>query len=178
MREESIKLDMGTIEAVMSLPPGPVFLLATGEIEQNVSTIGMFNLFSIDPTIVGIGIKTSRHTYKLLEETGDFTLNVPDMSLVEKVVKCGYLSGSRLNKFSDVGLTPEAGKRVKSPSIAECPLNMEVKVLEVNDRNDWDHIWYIGKVVHTDVAKDYDRSSALIYWDGEFRTPGMILHKL
>lgn len=176
--EESVKLDLGTIEAVMSLPPAPVFLLAVGEEDKNVSTIGMFNVFSVDPTIVGIGIKASRHTYKLLEETGDFTLNVPGKELVEQVVRCGYKSGSRLNKFSDVGLTPEKGKRVKSPSIAECLLNMEVKVLEVNDRNDWDHIWYIGKVVHTDVAKDYDRSNVLIYWDGEFRTPGPVLRAL
>jgi len=162
----------------MSLPPAPVFLLAVGDEEQNVSTIGMFNVFSVDPAVVGIGIKASRHSYKLLEETGDFTLNVPGKDLVDKVARAGFKSGSRLNKFADVGLTPEKGKRVRSPSIAECPLNMEVKVLEVIDRGDWDHIWYIGKVVHTDVAKDFDRSNVLIYWDGEFRAPGPVLRSL
>ncbi len=178
MSEETIKLDMGTIEAVMSLPPSPVFLLAVGKDEPNISTIGMFNVYSVDPTVVGIGIKSSRHSYKLLEETGDFTLNVPGKELVEQVVKCGFASGSRMNKFSDVGLTPEPGKRVRSPSVAECPLNIEVKITEVADRADWDHIWVIGKVVHTDVAKDYDRSNTLVYWDGEFRTPSPVLRKL
>ncbi len=55
---------------------------------------------------------------------------------------------------------------------------MEVKITEVADRADWDHIWVIGKVVHTDVAKDYDRSNTLVYWDGEFRTPSPVLRKL
>jgi flavin reductase (DIM6/NTAB) family NADH-FMN oxidoreductase RutF len=178
MKEERIKLDMGTIEAVMSLPPAPVMLLAVGEEEQNVTTIGMFNVFSVDPTIVGIGIKASRFSYKLLEETPDFSLNVPGKDLVEQVAKCGYRSGSKVNKFSEVGLTPQPGKRIKSPSIVECPLNIEVKKLEQIDRGDWDHIWYMGKVVHTDIDKDYDRSNTLIYWDGELRTPGPVLKKL
>jgi len=65
---------MGAIEAVMQLPPAPVMLLAVGEKEQNVTTIGMFNVFSVDPTIVGIGIRSSRYSYKLLEETDDFSL--------------------------------------------------------------------------------------------------------
>ncbi len=50
MSEETVKLDMGTIEAVMQLPPAPVMLLAVGEKEQNITTIGMFNVFSVDPT--------------------------------------------------------------------------------------------------------------------------------
>jgi flavin reductase (DIM6/NTAB) family NADH-FMN oxidoreductase RutF len=178
MTEETIKLDMGTIEAVMQLPPSPVMLLAVGEKEQNVTTIGMFNVFSVDPTIIGIGIKASRFSYKLLEETPDFSLNVPGKDILEQVIKCGERSGSRMNKFSEVGLTPQPGKRIKSPSIMECPLNIEVKKLEQIDRGDWDHIWYMGKVVHTDVAKNYDRTNALIYWDGEFRTPSPVIRKL
>lgn len=177
-REEEVKLDMGPIEAVMSLPPAPVFLLAVGKDEPNIATIGMFNVFSVDPTVVGIGIKASRHSYKLLEETGDFTLNVPSKGMVEAVARCGFMSGSRMNKFSDVGLTPEPGKRVRSPSVAECPLNMEVKITEVQDRGGWDHIWIIGNVVHTDVVKDYDPSEVLIYWNGEFRTPSPVLKQL
>jgi flavin reductase (DIM6/NTAB) family NADH-FMN oxidoreductase RutF len=178
MTEENLKLDMGAIEAVMQLPPAPVMLLAVGEKEQNVTTIGMFNVFSVDPTIVGIGIKTSRYSYKLLEETEDFSLNVPGKDILEQVVRCGYHSGSKMNKFSEVGLTPQPGKRIRSPSIAECPLNIEVKKLEQVDRGDWDHIWYMGKVVHTDITKGYDRSNVLLYWDGEFRTPGPVLRKL
>lgn len=178
MAQEGLKLNLGAIEAVMQLPPSPVMLLAVGEKEQNITTIGMFNVFSVDPTIVGIGIKSSRFSYKLLEETEDFSLNVPGKDLLDQVVKCGMLSGSRMNKFSELGLTPQPGKRIRSPTIVECPLNLEVKKMEQVDRGDWDHIWYMGKVVHSDVNKNYDRSNVLIHWDGEFRTPGPVMKKL
>lgn len=174
---EEVKLNLGAIEAVMQLPPAPVVLLAVGGDEPNVTTIGMFNVFSVDPTIVGIGIKSSRFSYKLLEESDDFSLNVPGRDLLEQVVKCGKHSGSRLNKFSEVGLTPKPGSRIRSPTIAECPLALEVKKLENIDRGDWDHIWYMGKVVHADIDKDYDRSNVLLYWDGEFWTPEMVQGK-
>ncbi len=176
--EERLKLNISAIEAVMQLPPAPVMLLAVGEKEQNVTTIGMFNVFSVNPPIVGIAIKTSRFSYKLLEETKDFSLNVPGKDLLEQVIKCGQETGSRENKFSEVGLTPRPGKRIKSPSIAECPLNLEIRKLEQIDRGDWDHVWFIGKVIHTDVTKDYDRSDVLVYWDGEFRTPGPVIRKI
>ncbi len=168
---EEVRLNLGPIEAVMQLPPAPVMLLAVGGEEPNVTTIGMFNVFSVDPTIVGIGIKSSRFSYKLLEETEDFSLNIPGKDLLEQVAKCGSSSGSRMNKFAEVGLTAVPGKRIKSPTIAECPFTLEVKKLENVDRADWDHIWYMGKVVHADIDKDYDRHNVLLYWDGEFWTP-------
>ena len=55
---------------------------------------------------------------------------------------------------------------------------MEVRITEVQDRMDWDHIWIVGKVVHTDVIEGYDRTDVLIYWDGEFRTPSPVLREL
>ena len=75
------------------------------------------------------------------------------------------MSGSRMNKFSDVGLTPEPGKRVRSPSVAECPLNMEVKIAGVRTAGVGPHLDR-GNVVHTDVVKDYDPSEVLIHWNG------------
>jgi flavin reductase (DIM6/NTAB) family NADH-FMN oxidoreductase RutF len=178
MSEEILKLDMRDVDAVQSLPPGPVFLLAVGDKEQDVSAIGMFNVYSNDPTIVGIGVRSSRHSYKLLEETGDFSLNLPGKELLEKVIKCGQVSGSKVNKFKEVGLTPLKAKRIKSPVIAECLMNIEVKCTETIDRGDYDHIWYIGKVVHTDIVQNYDRTNALIYRDGEFSLPGKVLKTL
>ena len=109
---EEVKLNLGAIEAVMQLPPAPVMLLAVGEDEPNVTTIGMFNVFSVDPTIVGIGIKSSRFSYKLLEESNDFSLNVPGKDLLEQVIKCGKHSGSRMN--TDWGHRPSFGKSMSS----------------------------------------------------------------
>lgn len=176
--EDPEKLDRGALPALMSLPPFPVFLLAVGEKDPNVSTIGMFNIFSVDKPRVGIAVKSSRWTYKLLEETPDFSLNVPGKDLVDQVIRLGETSGSKMNKFADVGLTAKPGSRITSPTIKECPLNLEIKKLEVLDRSDWDHIWILGKIVHCDVAPNYDRGDMLLYWDGEFRTANKVIKKM
>lgn len=166
---------MGPIEAVMSLPPAPVVLIGAGEKEQNVTTIGMFGLFSMQPVLLGVGVKTSRNLYKLLEENPDFSVNIPSKNMVDQVIKCGQRSGSKVNKFKDVGLTPVPGKRIKSPSIAECLINIECKRRDIMEIGD--HHWYLGEVVHTDIVENYDRSDALLYWDGEYRTVGKVINK-
>lgn len=172
------KLDRGALPALMSLPPFPVFLLVVGEKDPDVSTIGLFNVFSVDKPRVGVAVKSSRWTYKLLEETPDFTLNIPGKDLVDKVIKIGEVSGSKMNKFAEVGLTPKPGTRTRSPTIQECPLNLEVEKQEIIDRSDWDHIWVIGKIVHCDIHPDYDRGNMLLYWDGEFRTASKVIRKM
>lgn len=176
MEKGVLKVDLNPTLAAMSLPPQPVVLLAVGEKEQNVTTVGMFNVFSMQPVTLGVGIKVSRFSYKLLEETPDFSVNIPGKDLLLTVIKAGEKSGSTINKFVDLGLTPVPGKRIKSPVIKECLINIECRkkdVIEVGD-----HVWFLGEVVHTDIVENYDKSDALLYWDGEFRTAGDVITTL
>ncbi len=170
------KVDLKPIEAAISLPPAPVILLGAGEKEHNVTTIGMFNLFSMQPVLLGVGIKTSRFSFKLLEETPDFSVNIPGKNLINEVIACGEKSGSKMNKFEQVGLTPVPGKRIKSPSVGECLMNIECRrkdILEIGD-----HIWYLGEIVHTDVVTDYDKGDALLFWGGEYRAAGPVIKEI
>ena len=167
------KVDLNPTLAAMSLPPQPVVLLAVGEREKNVTTVGMFNVFSMQPVTLGVGIKVSRFSYKLLEETPDFSVNIPGKDMIQTVIRAGEMSGAKINKFSDLGLTPVPGKRIRSPVIKECLINIECQkkdVIEVGD-----HVWFLGEVVHTDIVENYNKKDALMYWDGEFRTSSDVI---
>jgi flavin reductase (DIM6/NTAB) family NADH-FMN oxidoreductase RutF len=173
------KVDVQHMDAIQMLPPSPVLLVAVGDkegTERNIVTIGMFNLFSLKPPIIGIAVMTSRQSYKFLEEFDNFTINVPGKDLIDAVILCGQKSGKTVDKFKETGMTPVPSKRISSPKIGECLINMECKKLESFEKGD--HTWYLAKVVHTDAAIDYDRREALLFWDGEFRTAGPILKKL
>lgn len=173
------KIDVQHMEAVQMLPPAPVMLVSVGDKEgkeRNIITVGMFNLFSLKPPILGIAVMTSRQSYKLLEENDDFVINVPGKDMLEAVMVCGTKSGKKADKFVEAGLTAEPGKKVKSPKIKEALVNIECKKLESFEKGD--HTWYLAKIVHTDMVKDYDRSKALLFWDGEFRTAGPVLKKI
>ncbi|HSV42852.1 MAG TPA: flavin reductase family protein [Methanomassiliicoccales archaeon] len=173
------KIDVQHMEAIQMLPPAPVVLVSVGDRdgnEKNIIAVGMFNLFSLKPPILGIAVMTSRQSYKLLEENDDFVINIPGKDLIDAVLVCGSTSGKKVDKFKETGLTAEPGKKVKSPKIKECLMNLECKKLESFEKGD--HTWYLAKVVHTDAVVNYDRRKALLFWDGEFSTGGTVLKKI
>jgi flavin reductase (DIM6/NTAB) family NADH-FMN oxidoreductase RutF len=186
MQKDPEKIDLDIFDSIAHLPPAPVVLVASGGKEEdwNVTTIGMFNVFSLFPVVVGIGVRTSNNIYRLIAETEDFTVNVPSIDLLSAVEKCGSERGVQKNKFKEAGLTPIKGLRVKSPVIKECWMNIECRLLGSMKSKDFsdkvnqvfngevdigDHTWFFAEIMHTDVWTTYDRARSLLYWDGEYR---------
>ena len=78
-------------------------------------------------------IRPSRHTFGLVETTGDFTVNLLPRGMSRALAFCGTRSGRDVDKFAAVGLTPEPSQHVKSASIAEATLTLECVVVEKAD---------------------------------------------
>ena len=72
-------------------------------------------------------------------------VNLPTVSLLDKVDRCGTVSGRDVDKFAAVGLTPLPASRVKPPLIAECPINVECLLRDVIEMGD--HDTFVGEVV-------------------------------
>jgi flavin reductase (DIM6/NTAB) family NADH-FMN oxidoreductase RutF len=177
MAKEVERIDLDVFDAVAHLPPAPVFLVASGAEEKdwNVTTIGLFNVFSLFPVTIGIGVKTSRNIYKLLQETPDFSLNVPGLDMLEVVKFCGEKAGKGVNKIKETGLAVVRGKRIKSPIIKESLMYIECRKLKDKEFEVGDHTWFLAEPAHTEVNVDYDKSQALLYWDGEYRAATKIV---
>ena len=89
-----------------------------------------------------------RGTYELLRKTMDFSLNIPTDRIRDLVSKTGRLSRHKdpsVDKFKETGLTPLPGKRIKSPHIAECPINYECQVRSIVNMGS--HDLFLGEVV-------------------------------
>jgi flavin reductase (DIM6/NTAB) family NADH-FMN oxidoreductase RutF len=78
-------------------------------------------------------VRPSRYTYKLIEETEEFTVNIATPELKEVVQYCGTVSGRDHNKFKEKQLTAIPSKEVKTPIIKECILHFECRVVYKND---------------------------------------------
>jgi len=78
-------------------------------------------------------VRPSRFTHRLIEQSGDFTVNVPTPDLREQVMYCGTYSGRDEDKFAKTGLTPTPSLFVRSPVIEECPVQYECKVVHKNE---------------------------------------------
>jgi len=101
--------------------------------KPNTMTIGWGTIGIIwGKPIFTVLVRPSRYTHNLIEHTEDFTVNVPPSSLAEVVAFCGSASGRDHDKFAEKGLTAIPGIDVKSPSIKECIIHYECKVVHKN----------------------------------------------
>lgn len=114
--------------------PGLLLVSVDSKGKPNVMTIGAGSIGPIlNRPIFTIWIRPSRYTYKLIEETGDFTVNVPAIGMEEIVSYCGTVSGRDHDKFREKNLTAVPSRFVKSPVIEECIIHYECKIIHKND---------------------------------------------
>ena len=138
-----------------SVYPSPAALITSVDSEgkANIITLAeVYNLSVARPVIVGVSITRQRYSHKLISESSQYVVNLPTTRILEKVDRCGAISGRDVDKFSELGLTPIAASLVHPPLIAECPINLECKVIAVHAIGD--HDMFVGEVVaqHVDEA--------------------------
>ncbi len=78
-------------------------------------------------------VRPSRHSYTLLEENGDFTVNVMPAHMAKIVMFCGTTSGRNVDKFAEAGLTPMPPLQCTTPIIAESLIAYECRTVMAND---------------------------------------------
>lgn len=75
-------------------------------------------------------VRESRYTKTMLEQSGEFTVNIPMGEVDKKILGyCGTKSGRNTDKIADMGLTLEEGESITVPGIKELPLTLECKVI-------------------------------------------------
>ena len=148
----------------------------------NIITLAeICNLSIGNPVVVGLGIAPERLSYELIEESREFVVNLPSADILEKVDRCGSMSGRDIpNKFEAAGLTPVPASVVRPPLIAECPVNLECRLIRI-DKNIGDHDLFIGEVVAQHIDEEclsddgrilIDNIGGLAYVLGEYWTLG------
>jgi len=127
--------------------PHPVALVTSisGDGKPNIITIDWITPISVRPPLLAVCIGKTRYSHRLIEETGEFVVNIPTQELIGKVEYCGSVSGRDVNKFEKIGLTPKPAKRVRPPIIDECIAHLECRV--INQISTGDHSLFIGEVI-------------------------------
>jgi flavin reductase (DIM6/NTAB) family NADH-FMN oxidoreductase RutF len=161
------------------LYPVPVVLIGCGDIDKvkNLITIAWAGTVASDPVMVSIAVRPERYSYQLLKDSGEFTVNLPNQSMVRAVDLCGVKSGKDLDKFQLTGLTPERAETVKAPAIKEAPLVLECKVDQIIPLGS--HDLFLAKVTGVEVeealldqnaALDLSKADLIAYVHGSYWT--------
>ena len=127
----------------------PVFLLSSIDNNGTTNIAPITSSWSLGENIV-IGLGTDSKTYENLKFIPEAVINLPDAKLYKNVEKIAPYSGKEILKSEKLNLgytyskekielsefTLEKSKDVRPLKIKECPIQIEVKVSNINIR-DW-----------------------------------------
>ena len=111
---------------------------AKAEGEVNTMTIGWGTLgVEWGKPIFTVFVRQSRHTKKLLDQNGEFTINVPLKGADRKAILgfCGSKSGRDVDKIKEMDLHLEEPDVISVPGIKEFPITLECKVVYKQDQD-------------------------------------------
>lgn len=130
-------------------PVPPVMVTCGADAAANIITVAWAGIINTQPPRVSISVRPSRHSYQLIKESGEFVINLTPAHLIKAADYCGMYTGAKVDKFAATGLHREEAQAVACPLIAECPLSLECKVLEILPQGT--HDVFLAEVVAVDV---------------------------
>ncbi len=78
-----------------------------------------------------VSVRPTRHSYGIISETGEFTINLTTSKMTFAADFCGVKSGRDTDKIKKCGFHLENGSSVCCPFITESPLVLECRVKEI-----------------------------------------------
>ena len=137
------------------LYPVPAVLVTVADREgnSNIFTVAWAGTICTNPPMLSISVRPERHSYHMMKETGEFVVNLTTESMAWATDYCGVRSGRDVDKWKETGLTPEKANVVDVPVIKESPVNIECRVVKVEELGS--HHMFIADVVAVDVDEAY-----------------------
>lgn len=137
------------------LYPVPAVMVAcqrAGE-KPNIITIAWAGTVCSNPPMLSISIRPERYSYDIIEETGEFTVNLVTPDLREATDYCGVRSGRQVDKFRQMKLTAIASQKILAPGIQESPVILECKLRQIVELGS--HDMFVAEVVNVSVDEKH-----------------------
>lgn len=145
-----MKTQLGPTDIFFPIPAA--LIVSSTEETANIMTIAWIGMVSSTPPTIGISMTKSRYSLELINESKEFTVNIPSAKDFQKVDYCGIISGRKHDKFQEASLTPISSSKLKTPIIKECPYNMECTVTQTIELGEF--ILILGEVIETHIDTD------------------------
>jgi flavin reductase (DIM6/NTAB) family NADH-FMN oxidoreductase RutF len=122
-----------TLERLNENTGGDGLLLIAGE-NGNPMAIGWANIGVIwGLPILTVLVRPSRYTFELIENSGEFSVNVLGPLYAEQILHCGTHSGRDEDKVSACGFALEQGKEIAIPHLREAEIVYECRTVHKNN---------------------------------------------
>jgi flavin reductase (DIM6/NTAB) family NADH-FMN oxidoreductase RutF len=160
----SIKDDDMCSSVFLLQPSRPILCTTKNEDDtDHVAPFSWINPVSQNPPRVAMALLSKPKKQKSLENierTGEFGINIPDLSMAERLVGCAFSAKFGENKFDRSGFTRMPSVAIKANCIIECKASLECKVHELIDAGD--HTIIIADIIHAKYDEDSYSQNLLI----------------
>ena len=139
------------------LNPAPVVLVSCGEkgnpANRDLVTVAWAGTVNSEPPMVSVSLRKERYSHGLIENSGEFVVNLVDEALAKATDFCGVRSGRDTDKAKELGLRylPAEGMET-APRVDGAPVSLSCKVRQVLELGS--HDMFLGEVVGVSVRKD------------------------
>ncbi len=120
---------------------------------DNIITVAWTGTICTNPPIAYISVRPERYSYHMLQETGEFVINLTTRELAFAADYCGVKSGREVDKFQELRLTRQKAAEVVPPLIGESPVNIECRITECMPLGS--HHMFLAEVVAVHVSEIY-----------------------
>ncbi len=150
----------------------------------NIITVAWAGTVCSDPAMVSISVRPDRYSHSLIEESGEFVVNLVTDKLAKICDWCGVRSGRDYDKFREMRLTEYTSGLMETPAIAESPVNIYCRVIKSEKLGS--HDMFIGEVMGVTVDDAYmddkgrfalESCGLITYSHGEYYALGRKLGK-
>jgi flavin reductase (DIM6/NTAB) family NADH-FMN oxidoreductase RutF len=112
--------------------------------KTNIIAVDWLTVLSRNPPLIGVAISPKRYTHNLIISSKEFVVNIPTISMVNKVLACGTLSGRNTNKFEKLELIKLPSRTLKTHIIEACAAFIECRLVDFKDYGD--HTFFVGSI--------------------------------
>lgn len=151
---------------------------------DNLVTVAWTGTVCTNPAMAYISLRPSRFSYGLIQESGEFAINLTTEQLAFATDFCGVRSGREVDKFAHLGLTRENASCIQAPLLGESPVSIECRVREIHPYGS--HHMFVAEVLAVQADRSYldasgkldlGRAGLLAYSHGEYYCLGKKLGK-
>ncbi len=146
-RNTQYKLMIGTIT------PRPIALVTTlGKNGPNAAPFSFFQAIGSDPPMLSFSVGNkdagAKDTVANIRECPEFVVHIVSDSIKEKMNICAIDYPHGINEISEAGFTALPSRRVRPPRIAEAPVAMECRLIQILELGRKPYHLVIGEVVY------------------------------
>ncbi len=135
----------------MLSPVPPTMVTCSHNGEDNVFTVAWTGITNTIPPKTYISVRPSRHSHKLIRESGEFAINLTCRSLVRAADFCGVHTGAKIDKFERCHLEKETANEIACPILSASPLALECRITDVIPQGS--HDMFLADIVAIDVEE-------------------------